>query len=496
MGPSLSPLLKKILNRDDIIRDYEFKKGQKNRSNQGRNVMERKKVLGFWDLALFTFCAVFGVEAIATSAAIGPSAISWWLICLIGYFLPFGLIAAELGSTYPEQGGIYIWIRKAFGSRWAARSIWYYWLSLPVWLPAIYIAIADIIGHLFFPGIALWQQVAIGLVMIWIAVGINLYPLGTSKWIPNMGSLAQFLIVAGMIATAVLFFWKNGHFANEITWANIVPNLNAAIVFIPVIIYNLQGCELISSAAGEMKNPARDIPRALILSAAVIAALYLVTTFSFWVVVPIKEINVASGVLHVFMTAFRDHEMKSLIAIVAGLLISGAFFSGIIAWNLGQNRTIAESAHNGDLPAVFGKMNKNMAPLGASVISGIISTIVILFYGLIARNAAELFWHTVSFSLIIQLFSNLMLFPAFIALRNKDKDIPRPFRVPGPDGFAIFLAVLAEVFVLAAVLILIIQPGHDFIRIALPVILGVVMTVVAGEILIARSVKKSRNIAG
>jgi len=458
--------------------------------------MERKKVLGFWDLALFTFCAVFGVEAIATTAAIGPSAIFWWLICLTGYFLPFGLIAAELGSTYPEQGGIYVWIKKAFGRRWAARSIWYYWISLPVWLPAIYIAIADIVGHLFFPGITLWQQIAIGLAMIWAAVGINLYPLGTSKWIPNMGSLAQFLIVIGMIVTAVLFFLKNGRFANEITWANIAPNLNAAIVFIPVVIYNLQGCELISAAAGEMKDPTRDIPRSLILSAVVIAVIYLVTTFSVWVVIPIKEINVASGVIHVFMTAFRDSEMKSLIAITAGLLISSAFFSGIIAWNLGQNRTIAESANNGDLPRIFGKMNRNMAPLGASVVSGVISTVVILVYGLIARNAAELFWHTVSFSLIVQLFSNLMLFPAFIVLRNKNKSIPKPFRVPGPDGFAIFLALLAETFVLAAVLILIIQPGHDFLRIALPVILGVIMTVVAGEILIARSIKKYQGVSG
>ena len=443
--------------------------------------------MGLKDLALFSFCAIFGVEAIATSASIGPSAISWWLICLMGYFLPYGLIAAELGSTYPEQGGIYVWIKRALGPRWAARNIWYYWLSLPVWLPAIYIAIADIIGHMFLPGITLWQQIAIGVALIWVAIGINLCPLNASKWIPNAGSLAQFLIAGGMIAAAVLFFVKNGRFANEISPANILPNLNAAIVFIPVIIYNLQGCELISAAAGEMKNPARDIPRALILSAVAIAALYLTTTFAIWVVIPIKEINVASGVLHVFMNAFGDNELKPMITIVAGLLISAAFFSGIIAWNLGQNRAIAETAHNGELPKILGKMSGNMAPLGASVVSGIISTVVIIIYGFIARNAAELFWHTVSFSLIVQLFSNLMLFPAFVILRNKDKDVPRPFRVPGPGWFVVLLACLAEMFVIAAVLILIIQPGHDFIRTALPIIFGVAIAVISGEILVSRS---------
>jgi glutamate:GABA antiporter len=455
--------------------------------------MERKKVLGFWDLALFSFCAIFGVEAIATCAAIGPSAISWWLICLAGYFLPFGLIAAELGSTYPEQGGMYVWIKRALGRKWAARSIWYYWISLPLWLPAIYIAIADIVGQMFFPGITLWQQITIGVVMIWIAVGINLCPLGASKWIPNMGSAAQLLIVIGMIVAAVLFFLKNGRLANEINLPDVMPNLNAAIGFIPVIIYNLQGCELVSAAAGEMKDPARDVPRALILSAMVIASLYLVTTFAVWVVIPIDEINVASGVLHVFTNAFRDYGMRAMITIVTGLLISGAFFAGIVAWNLGQNRTVAETAHNGELPRILGKMTRGMAPLGASIVSGVISTAVILVYGFIAKDAAELFWHVISFSLVAGLFSYLVLFPSFIVLRKGDKDVKRPYRVPGPDWFAVGLAILAETFVLVAVAVLILQPGRDPFRFTLPVMIGVFIVVVTGEILAARSVRSGTN---
>jgi len=448
--------------------------------------MKRKKVLGFKDLVLFTFCAIFGVEAIAASAAIGPSAISWWLICLAGYFLPFGFIAAELGSTYPEQGGIYVWIKMALGKKWAARSTWYYWISLPIWLPAIYIAITEIIGHMFFPSIRLWQQLAIGVILIWVAVGINLCPLKFSKWIPNAGSIVQFLIVIGMLVSAGVYFAKNRSFANEINMANMLPNFNAAIVFIPMIIYNLMGCELVSAAAGEMKNPARDIPKALILSAFAIAALYLITTFAVWVVIPIDKINVASGILHVFTITFSGHAMQQVVTVAFGVLISFAFFAGIVTWNIGQNRTVAEAANNGELPAMLGRMNKDMAPVGASVISGIISTVVILCYGLIARNAAELFWHAVSFSLIVGLFSYLMLFPSFIVLRKKNKNIKRPYRVPGPDWFGALLAVMAEIFVLAAVSILVIQPGHDFTRFALPVIAGVLIVIGVGEIFVAR----------
>lgn len=448
--------------------------------------MERKKVLGFWDLTLFSFCAIFGVEAIATSAAIGPSAISWWLICIIGYFLPFGLIAAELGSTYPEQGGIYVWIKKGLGKKWAARSTWYYWVSLPLWVPAIYIAIAEIVGHMFFPNMSLWAQILLGIIMIWVAVGINLCPLRVSKWVPNFGTLTRLIVIIGMIATAVIYFFKNGRFANEINFTNIMPDLNAAIVFIPIIIYNLEGCELISAASGEMKNPARDIPKAVILSAIAIASLYLITTFAVWVVIPISKINVASGILQVFTITFSGHWMQQVITVVLGLFISSTLFAEIVAWNLGMNRTVAEAANNGELPKILGKMTKNMAPIGASIVSGIISTVVIIIYGFIAKNSGELFWHVVSFSLVVGLFSYLMLFPSFIISRIKDRDILRPYRVPGPNWFAILLAVVAEVFILIALLVLMMQPGHDFMRSALPIIIGVLVTVIAGEILVTR----------
>jgi amino acid transporter len=188
-----------------------------------------------------------------------------------------------------------------------------------------------------------------------------------------------------------------------------------------------------------------------------------------------------------FTVAFSGHWMKQVITVVLGLLISSTLFAEIVAWNLGMNRTVAEAANNGELPRILGKMTKNMAPIGASIVSGIISTVVIIIYGFIAKNAGELFWHVVSFSLVVGLFSYLMLFPSFIILRIKDKNIKRPYRVPGPDWFAISLAVMAELFILIALLVLIIQPGHDFMRSALPIIIGVLVTVIAGEILVTYS---------
>jgi len=456
--------------------------------------MERKKVLGFGDLMLFTFCAMFGVEAIPASAAIGPSAISWWLICTIGFFIPFGLITAELGSAYPEQGGIYVWVKKALGEKWAARTTWYYWFCLPIWLPALYIAVAEILGHILFPQAGLWFKIFLAVIMIWATVGINLCSLEFSKWVPNIGAITRFLVVIGMVAAAVIHFLRNGAFANQIVFSNILPNLNAAIVFIPMIVYNLLGFELMSGAAGEMKNPGRDIPKTIICSAIIIVSFYLLTTFTIWVIMPVSEINVASGILQIFITVLSDHSMRHLIVIIVGLLLSVTLFSEIVTWTLGDNRTVAEAARDGRLPKVLAKLNeKNMVPTGAAVASGIISTAVILIYGFIASDAEELFWHTISFSTVVNLFSYMMLFPTFIILRKKDKTVIRPYRVPGPDWVGIGLAVMAEAFVLLTMLVLALQPGDDFLRVSLPIIIGALITVGVGEIFIAHSLNKSKK---
>lgn len=455
--------------------------------------MERKKVLGLWDLMLFTFCAMFGVEAIPAIAAIGPSAISWWLICTVGFFIPFGLVTAELGSTYTGQGGIYIWIKKALGEKWAARSIWYYWIAMPIWLPAMYIAISDILGHMFFPQVSLWFKVFISIIMIWVGVGVNLCSLKFSKWVPNIGAITRLMVIFGMIAVSIIYFFKNKAFANTISFSGIIPELNAAIVFVPMIIYNLIGFELMSGAAAEMKNPVKDIPRTVILSAVVIISFYLICTFAIWIVVPVSEINVASGILQVFLVTFNSSALKQIIIVIVGLLLSTTLFSEIVTWTLGENRVVAEAAQDGKLPAVLGKMSKvSLAPVGAAIASGIISTAVIIAYGFIARNAAEMFWQTISFSAIVGLFSYLVLFPAFIILRIKDKAVKRPYRVPGPQWFGVFLAILAAVFVLITVSVLIIQPGSDFIKAALPTIIGIIITIILGEILVTYSLAKNK----
>jgi amino acid transporter len=242
-----------------------------------------------------------------------------------------------------------------------------------------------------------------------------------------------------------------------------------------------------------MKDPKKDVPKAVIMSALAIASLYLISTLLIWAVVPASQISVSNGILQMFHIAFGVQGINAAVSVFIGILIIGTLFTGVVAWTLGQNRSIAEATASGEMPKVFGLMNRYDAPAGASVISGMISTAVIIIYWFFADTASEMFWHVTAFCLVVELLSYLVLFPAYIVLKKRDRLLPRPYKVPGQEWFAILLAVISEAFLLVTIIILCIQPGKDFVWTALPVIAGSLISVAAGEILINYSVKKYKH---
>jgi amino acid transporter len=136
-----------------------------------------KKVLRGLDMTLFSICAIIVLDTLGASASIGASTITWYIITLVLFFIPYGLITAELGSTYPEQGGIYVWVRRAFGEKWAARTTWYYWINVALWMPSVYVLFAGVFSQLFFPDMSLTWIVVIGIVMTWITVVVGIITL-------------------------------------------------------------------------------------------------------------------------------------------------------------------------------------------------------------------------------------------------------------------------------------------------------------------------------
>ncbi len=450
-----------------------------------------KKVLRSLDMTLFTVCAILVMDTLAPSAAIGASSISWWVITLVLFFIPYGLITAELGTTYPEQGGLYIWIKNAYGEKWAARTTWLYWINVALWMPSVYILFAGMFSQLFFPEMGLWMQIGIGVAMTWITVWIGSMTLETGKWIPNIGAIFKALIMV-VIGVGAFFYAKTNGVANDLSFKAILPEWGAGLAFLPVIVYNFMGFELMSGASGEMKNPGKDIPRAIITSGALIAVFYILGTVGILMALPLDQLGLVSGIVDTLKILLGGTPVGNAVVVVLGVAALYTFLANMVTWTIGANRTAAEAAKENELPEIFGREHPvKKTPTGAFILTGIVSTVVIVLYGFMAGNAEDLFWTLFAFSSMIFLMPYLALFPAFLKLRHDDPNAVRPYRVPGGKPVAIILAVICELFIIQAVVLFVWVPGQPMDwAFAGPVLIGVLITLVVGEILISTSAKK------
>jgi amino acid transporter len=434
------------------------------------------------------------MDTLAPSAAIGTSSISWWLITLVLFFIPYGLITAELGSTYPEQGGLYVWVKNAFGEKWAARTTWLYWINVALWMPAVYVLFAGMFAQLFYPDMTLWMQIGIGVIMTWITVGIGTMSLEVGKWVPNLGAIFKALIMVVIGVAAFIFAGKHG-VANDLSFKALLPTWDAGLFFLPVIVYNFMGFELMSGAGDEMENPGKDIPRAIITSGLLITVFYLMGTVGMLMALPVEELGLVSGILDTLWALLGTTGIGGVVVFILGIGALFSFLANMVTWTIGANRTAAEAADEGELPAIFGKLHPvNKTPVSAFIITGIVSTVVIVLYGFMAGNAEDLFWTLFAFSSMVFLLPYLAMFPAFLKLRKSDPDRERPYRVPGGQGFATVLVVVCMLFIVQAIVFFVWVPGEPIDwSFAGPVLGGVVLTLIVGEILLAVAKDKKQQ---
>lgn len=331
------------------------------------------KVLSLRDLALFTVSAIVLLDTLAASASIGPSSLFWWLFLGITFMLPSCLITAELGTAFPSEGGIYVWISRAFGERWAARAVWSYWVNVAIWLPAIYVLFTGVFAQLFAIEMSLALQIGIGIILAWLTVLLDVAGLSIGKWVPNIGAIFKLLIFTALIFAGFRFAAQNG-FANELSIASMQPEWKDGLQYLPVIIYGMLGFELVSSAGGEIKNPSRDVPKAILVSGVTVLALYFFATGGILAAIPAGEIDVVEGLVDTLHLLFDGIPGGETIVMILGIGALFSFFSNGATWAMGCNRTTAEAAGEGQLPRIFAVRHRiHGGPVGAAIMMGIVS---------------------------------------------------------------------------------------------------------------------------
>ncbi len=460
--------------------------------------------MGLMSVTLFSVCAVLVIDTLTASASLGPSAITWWIITFVLFVIPYGLMSIELGTAYPGEGGIYDWVKRAYGSRWAVRTTWFYWINVALWMPAVYIMFAGMFAEMFMPDLGLWWQILICIGLTWLTVWICNMAVDAGVWVTNLGAAAKVAVIGVLGVGGFIYAAKNG-VANEFSIATMTPSFDSALGFLPVIVFNLLGFELVATMGKEIRNPEKNIPISVFLSAAVVAALYIFGTIGILMALPVEQVGLVGGMIATLRALFGTGAFGDFMTYTVGCLALFTFVANMVTWTMGASRAAMEAAQTGELPAAVAREDaKHGTPAGANNITGIVSTAVIVIYGLGltllgTATGDDLFWTVFAFSSCVFLLPYLFMFPAYITLRKHDGATKRPFKVPGSMGVQYLLSGVALFFVAQAVLLFIfpeIFSGVIDWAYTVPVLAGLLITIGIGEYLLAGAEKRMAKMEG
>ena len=154
-----------------------------------------KRVLGRADLVLLFVVAITNLNVVPVIAANGPFTLWLWLLALVCFFWPQGIAVIELARRHPEEGGVYVWTKAAFGDFHGFLSGWCYWTNNIFYVPTVLLYLVGVVVYVFGPQAASLADdkafaFVVSTVLLWILVWLNARGLGVGKWVNNAGGWA------------------------------------------------------------------------------------------------------------------------------------------------------------------------------------------------------------------------------------------------------------------------------------------------------------------
>jgi amino acid transporter len=401
--------------------------------------------MGFRDLLLFYLVTGFTVRWIGTAASAGPSAVVIWLIACLAFYIPLMFTVLELSSRYPNEGGCYVWSKRAFGDFAGFITGWTYWTCNLPYFPGLFYFTAA--AGLFIGG-AEWQRlgaspvyfITFSLLALALAAGLNVRGLAVGKWLHNLGAVGLWL--PGLVLMGLgLGAWLRFGSATSFTVHSIVPSTRLKdIVFWSTIAFSLSGLESASMLGEEIRDARRNIPRALLLAGGLITLLYVFGTVAMLVALPQSEIMNLQGFMRAIESASARLGLGWLVAPVAAFLVMGGLGQAG-AWFAAGGRLPFVAGIDHFLPPAFGRLHPRYGSPYVSLLAQAGIAAVFIFLGQAGTTVKGAYDVLVSMAIISYFIPYLFMFASMIRLQREPAGA-EVIRVPGGRPVAIGLAAL------------------------------------------------------
>ena len=392
------------------------------------------KKISFFSLVILIIAAIDNMRNLPAAALFGSSLIFFFVFSALAFLIPTSLVSAELSAAFPEKGGMYHWVHKAFGKKWAMCAIWLQWINTMVWYPTMLSFVAGTLAYLVNPDLAQHKGylVAVILTVFWSLTLINLKGLHVSAWINNIFALiGTILPMIFLIVLGAAWVFSGKPLQISFNQAEMIPSFSNSTNWVSLIaiMASFLGMELSGVHVNDIRNPQKNFPKAVFLAALFIFLSMGFGSLSIAFVLPNQEINLVSGVMQVFTSFFRSFGLEFLIPVLTLSIVIGSIGT-MINWLISPAKGLLHAAEFGFLPTFFTRKNKGGVAYNILLAQGAVVTLVCLVF-LFVPTVNSFYWFLTALSTELYMIMYVLMFTAGLYLHYKFIDRPSSFKIPG-----------------------------------------------------------------
>jgi glutamate:GABA antiporter len=431
-------------------------------ANLTSEIKSGAKIFSLFSLTMLTVGSVDSIRNLPAIALFGASLIFFFILATVFFLLPSVLVFSELAAAWPEHGGVYVWVKRAFGKKMGFLTIWLQLVGNIIWYPTILSFAAATLGYLISPSFAENKFFLIGVVLtiFWATTIINLKGLKLSSFLSSFCALVGLLLpMLVVIFLGGIWIFNGNPLQVDFHWHTLLPEIEDPKMWIALtgIIMAFSGIEVASIHAPDVKNPARTFPRALIISMFVLIFTLGLGSLAVAVVLPEQKISLVSGVMQTFSAFFTAYHLTWVMPVIAASLIIG-IIGGVSNWIIVPTKGIAIAAEDGHLPKHFAKRNKNQMPHFVLLYQAIVVSLLMLVFLLFPSVNAS-YWLLTTLAVQIYMLMYILLFASALFLRFKHPNVLRPFKIPGRFWGMVIVCLAGMIGTLVTFVVGFIPPG-------------------------------------
>ncbi len=388
-------------------------------------------------MAIMIVTSILSLRGLPSEAKYGVQSIFFYVFAAIVFLLPYSLVCAELASTYTKSGGLYRWVSEAFGPRWGWTAMFLEWQTVVIWFPTVLMFGAASLAYIFWPesfdqalASNKYYALSIALIIYWAATFNAFRGQHSANKLTNYGGMVGTIIpgIILIVATIVYVCLGKPIALEDVSFLPDFSNVGTIVLAASIFLF-YAGMEIQAIHINDMKDPARNFPKAVFLSIIIIVLVYALGTLAIGILVPSKDINLLQALLVSYKSLWSSFNLGWVGNIMALFIMFGVV-GQISALVTGPSTGLMAVAQSGYLPRSIQRTNKNSVNTRILYIQGIFVSLICLLQ-IILPTVESAYQIMSQMATIIYLVMVILIYGAFIRLRHTQPNKKRGFRVPG-----------------------------------------------------------------